>query len=116
MVAPPLRRDAGPWAEARSQWTRDSLDSLDDEDDDGRPFRYYVREAFDVNRDGDLDKYEQLEEGILPDGTRSSRRPPERLNSRCAQEMRSSRNAGKGGRASLKNTAGRSSAPSRECS
>src|SRR5271166_6387403 len=30
--------------------------------------------AFDVNRDGDLDKYEQLEEGILPDGTRSE--PP----------------------------------------
>lgn len=25
---------AGPWAEARSQWTRYSLDSLDDEDDD----------------------------------------------------------------------------------
>lgn len=65
---------AGPWAEARSQWTRDSLDSLDGEDDDGRPFRDYVREAFDVNRDGDLDKYEQLEEGILPDGTRSE--PP----------------------------------------
>lgn len=79
---------AGPWAEARSQWTRDSLDSLDDEDDDGRPFRDYVREAFDVNRDGDLDNYEQLEKGYFRTARGPSRRPPEWLNSRGAQEMR----------------------------
>lgn len=61
---------AGPWAEARSQWPQDSLNSLDDEDDDGRPFRDYVRHAFDViDRDGDSVKYFELEEGILPHGT-----------------------------------------------
>jgi hypothetical protein len=68
---------AGPWAEARSQWTRDNLDSLDDEDDHGRPFRCYVRKAFDViNRDGDSVKYFELEEGRLPDGKRFE--PPAR--------------------------------------
>jgi hypothetical protein len=59
---------AGPWAEARFQWPRDSVDSLDEQDDDGRLFRDYVREAFDViDRDGDLEKYQQLEKGIRPD-------------------------------------------------
>jgi hypothetical protein len=53
---------AVPWAEARFQWPRDSVDSLDEQDDDGRLFRDYVREAFDViDRDGDLEKYQQLE-------------------------------------------------------
>jgi hypothetical protein len=59
---------AGPWAEARFQWPRDSVDSLDEQDDDGRAFRDYVREAFDIiDRDGDLEKYQQLENGIRPD-------------------------------------------------
>jgi hypothetical protein len=41
---------AGPWTEARRKWPRDSLGSLDDQDERGRPFREYVRDAFDVNR------------------------------------------------------------------
>jgi hypothetical protein len=38
---------AGPWAEARSQWTEDSLDGVDD---DGCLFGDYVVYAFLVNR------------------------------------------------------------------
>jgi hypothetical protein len=33
-------------------------------------FGDYLRRAFRRNRDGDLERYQQLEEGILPDGTR----------------------------------------------
>jgi hypothetical protein len=59
---------AGPWTEARSKWPRDSLGNLDDQDDRDRPFREYVRDAFDVaNRDGDSEKFALLEEGIRPD-------------------------------------------------
>lgn len=58
---------AGPWAEARCQWNRDSLDG---EDDDGRSFHDHVLGAFLVNRDGDSEEYRQLEDGVtLPDGT-----------------------------------------------
>jgi hypothetical protein len=58
---------AGPWAEARCRWTPESLD---DQDGNGLKFCYYLRGAFSRNRDGDLERYQQLEEGILPDGTR----------------------------------------------
>jgi hypothetical protein len=57
---------AGPWAEARCQWTGDSLDG---EDDDGQLFADYVAAAFLRNRDDDREKYERLEDGwIGPDG------------------------------------------------
>ena len=58
---------AGPWTEARAKWPLDSLGNLDDQNDRGRPFREYVRDAFDVNRDGDSEKFALLQEGIRPD-------------------------------------------------
>jgi hypothetical protein len=59
---------AGPWAEARAQWLRDSLIGLDSEDEDGYLFSDYVLGAFLLNRDGDADDYHRLESGVSDDG------------------------------------------------
>jgi hypothetical protein len=56
---------AGPWAEARAQWTGD--DDLYD-DDEGCDFDYRVWAAFNRSRDGDLEKYQQLESGVTDGG------------------------------------------------
>jgi hypothetical protein len=45
---------AGPWAEARTQWTEHTLDG---EDDDGDTFNIYVLAAFLRNTHGDGDDY-----------------------------------------------------------
>lgn len=50
---------AGPWAEARAQWVRPTLD---DEDDDGCTFEDYVSVAFLSNADGDGEDYRRAQE------------------------------------------------------
>jgi hypothetical protein len=60
---------AGPWAEARCQWTGDTLDGLDD---DGCEFIDHVTAAFMSNSDGDGTVYgEALEHDVYELARRS---------------------------------------------
>jgi hypothetical protein len=48
---------AGPWAQARAEWTAPTLDGLDDADDEGLLFDDYVTTALVDSRDHDLALY-----------------------------------------------------------